>query len=483
MKKINIIITCGMLLLAAPALTGCSEEKYDVDGTNDNLVFVSPKEIRAPFECEVMTTPAGVFGRVGADINLRLQYPSAANVHVSAKVNADQQLVSKYNAEHETEYQLPSADVLQAMKAASTNIEAGKTTGIVSVTLDESKIESFRSDGSEDAPQYIIPVSITYEGSDGKGDRKFGLSSEYNTTYVTVKTSKADDFTSVVGAKDISSNVVKTPVGTFGGISTNVKIKNLIPVTGDMQGTFVVDNSLVGEYNNEKGTNFTTLPENVLNALTITPAVVKEGNTESEDGIKVSCPDEIAQKLDGAYLLPLRLKTTFANGNTVDEDDIVYVTIEVKNTLINDDATSIPGTKGDVKTYSVVSADNLDPDAFSGLFSDDWDASWPFLEKKETASFTVDLGAEKNLIAFYMQNYVGKEYTLSFSNDGNTWKEIGSTAGHNAVYDRTTWTQAYVLYGAVKCRYIKAEIKLDMNSWAWGYGTYAAISSLDFYFN
>lgn len=483
MKKINIIITCGMLLLATPALTGCSEEKYDVDGTNDNLVFVSPKETRAPFECEVMTTPAGVFGRVGADINLRLQYPSAANVHVSARVNADQQLVSKYNAEHETEYQLPSADVLQAMKAASTNIEAGKTTGIVSVTLDESKIESFRSEGSEESPQYIIPVSIAYDGADGKSDRKFGLSNEYNTTYVIVKTSKADDFTSVVGAKTISSNVVKTPVGTFGGISVNVKIKNLIPVTGDMQGTFVVDNSLVSEYNSTNNTNYTTLPEEVLSALTITPAIVKEGNTESEDGIKVSCPDEIAQKLDGAYVLPLRLKTTFANGNAVDEDDIVYVTVEVKNTLINDNATSIPGTKGDVKTYSVVSAENLDPEAFSGLSSGDRNASWPFLEKKETASFTIDFGAEKNLIAFYMRNYVGKEFTLSFSNDGNTWKEIGSTAGHKAVYDRSTWEQAYVLYGAVKCRYIKAEMKLNTNSWAWGYGSYAAISSLNFYFN
>lgn len=482
MKKSNIIIACGMLLLAAPALIGCSEDKYDVDGTNDNLVFVSPKETRAPFECEVMTIPAGVFGRVGADINLRLQYPSAANVHVSAKVNADQQLVSKYNAEHETEYQLPSADILQAMKAASTNIEAGKTTGIVSVTLDESKIESFRSDGGEDSPQYIIPVSIAYNGADGKSDRKFGLSNEYNTTYVIVKTSKTDDFTSVVGAKTISSNVVKTPVGTFGGISANVKIKNLIPVTGDMQGTFVVDNSLVSEYNSKNNTNYTTLPEEVLSALTITPTIVKEGSTESEDGIKVSCPDEIAQKLDGAYVLPLRLKTTFANGNSVDEDDIVYVTVEVKNTLINDNATSIPGTKGDVKTYSVVSAENLDPEEFSGLFSGGWDASWPFLEKKETASFTIDLGSEKNLTAFYMRNYVGKEFTLSFSNDGNTWKEIGSTAGHTAVYDRNTYNQAYVMYGAVKCRYIKADLKLDVNSWAWRYDSYAAVSSLDFYF-
>ena len=479
MKKINVIITCGMLLLAAPALTGCSEEKYDVDGTNDNLLFVSPKEIRAPFECEVMTTPAGVLGRVGADINLRLQYPSAANVHVSARVNADQQLVSKYNAEHETEYQLPSADVLQAIKTVSTSIEAGKTTGTVNLTLDESKIESFISDGSEESPQYIIPVSIAYDGSDGKSDRKFGLSSEYNTTYVIVKTSKTDNFTSVVGSKTISSNVAKTPVGTFGGISANVKIKNLIPVTGDMQGTFVVDNSLVDEYNSKNNTNYTSLPEEVLSALTITPAIVKEGNTESEDGIKVSCPDEIAQQLGGAYVLPLRLKTTFANGNAVDEDDIVYVTVEVKETVINDNATSIPGTKGDVKKYSVVSAENLDPEEFSRLFSGDL---WPFLEKKGTAAFTVDLGAEKNLVAFNIDNFVDGQYTLYFSNDGNTWKEIGSTEGHTAVLDRSIWKQAYVMYGALKCRYIKAEMRLNTNSWAWSYGSYAAISALNFFF-
>ena len=470
MKKINIIITCGMLLLAAPTLTGCSEEKYDVDGTNDNLVFVSPKETRSPFECEVMTTPAGVFGRVGADINLRLQYPSTANVHVSAKVNADQQLVSKYNADHETEYQLPSADVLQAMKAVSANIEAGKTTGVVSLALDEAKIESFRSDGSEDAPQYIIPVSITYEGSDGKGDRKFGLSSEYNTTYVTVKTSKADDFTSVVGAKDISSNVVKTPVGTFGGISTNVKIKNLIPVTGDMQGTFVVDNSLVGEYNNEKGTNFTTLPENVLNALTITPAVVKEGNTESEDGIKVSCPDEIAQKLDGAYLLPLRLKTTFANGNTVDEDDIVYVTIEVKNTLINSNPSEMVGSDGDNSDWTCIEAVNFNKDTFNTY-------RWkPSAKNISEGSYIIDFGAVHKVTGF--QNVKASSwgsvtsYRIYVSEDNANWVDLGSTDGCNTVRD-DNWNSWYVLYGAVKARYVKVEVTFDPNSSYWRYYDYS----------
>ena len=471
MKKINVIITCGMLLLAAPALTGCSEEKYDVDGTNDNLVFVSPKEIRAPFECEVMTTPAGVFGRVGADINLRLQYPSTANVHVSARVNADQQLVSKYNAEHETEYQLPSADVLQAMKAASTNIEAGKTTGIVSVTLDESKIESFRSDGSEESPQYIIPVSIAYDGSDGKSDRKFGLSSEYNTTYVIVKTSKADDFTSVVGSKTISSNVVKNPVGTFGGISANVKIKNLIPVTGDMQGTFVVDNSLVGEYNSKNNTSYTSLPEEVLSALTITPAIVKEDNTESEDGIKVSCPDEIAQKLEGAYVLPLRLKTTFANGNAVDEDDIVYVTIEVKNSLINDNPSEMIGSDGDHSDWTCIEAVNFNKDSFTTY-------QWkPLAKNISEASYVVDFGAVHNVTGF--QNVkasswrsVITSYRIYISEDNTNWVDLGSTDGCNTVRDnnRNSW---YMLYGAVKARYIKVEVTFDPNGYYWRYYDYS----------
>lgn len=486
MRRIPIITTCLALLLAASALTGCSDDdKYDVDGTDDNLVFIAPKDLKTPYSCNVMTTPAGVFGRVGADIDIKLQYASEANVRVSAHANADAKLVEKYNADHGTAYQMPPADIIQAMNGGSAEIKAGEsvTETPVSVVLDESKLDAFRSDGAGDAPQYIIPVSISYDGADGKADRPLGLSTQYNTAYIIVSTSKADDFTSVVGNKTVSSNIVKTPVGVFGGISASVKIKNLIPVTGDMQGTFAVDNSLVAAYNADNGTNFSQLPDNILQSLVITPATVKEGDTESEDGIKVSVPDNLAQQLDGAFLLPLRLKTSFANGAKVDEDDIVYITVEVKNSLINDNAESIPGTKADLKEFTIVSADNLDPAGYSGLFGGGWSASWPFGGKADKASFTLDLGKERALTAFYVDSYVKKDVTVSFSADGKTWNEIGNTSEHQAAYDYNTYNQAYVLYGAVKMRYMKFDFKLDLDSWAWSYGSYASVRSLSLLFN
>ena len=328
-----------MLLLAASALTGCSDDKYDVDGTNDNLVYIAGKSLNN--ECSVIVTPAGVFGHVGADIDIKLQYLSDADVHVSAKVTPDQQLVDKYNNEHKTNYVLPSASVLQAMAPATADIKAGSTTASVSIGLDDSQLETFNTDGSESTQDLLVPVSISYDGADGKHARPIGLSKQYN---------------------------------------------------------------------------------------------------------------------------------------------IAYLVIDVKHQLINDDAESIPGTKGDVQSFSVVSADNLDPAGYSGLFGGGWNASWPFLAKKETASFTLDLGEVKDLTAFGIESYVQKSISIAFSTDGDKWSDIGSTAGHNPVYDRETYDQAYVLYGAVKCRYLKFDFTLDMDSWAWSYGSYAAVSGLYLYF-
>ena len=242
----------------------------------------------------------------------------------------------------------------------------------------------------------------------------------------------------------------------------------------------------VGEYNNEKGTNFTTLPENVLNALTITPAVVKEGNTESEDGIKVSCPDEIAQKLDGAYLLPLRLKTTFANGNTVDEDDIVYVTIEVKNTLINSDPSEMVGSDGDHSEWKCIEATNFDKESFTTY-------QWkPSAKNISEGSYIIDFGTVHKVTGF--QNVkaaswsnVITSYRIYVSEDKSNWVDLGSTDGCNTVRD-DNWNRWYVLYGAVKVRYVKVEVTFNPNASYWHYfdsswgGSYVGVNT-SFAFN
>lgn len=468
--KIYNILFCGAMLLSAAALTGCSEdETYDVYGEKTNRVFVDPNQSNVT-ECTVYKTPIGLCGDALTNVHVRMQYPAQQTVKVGGA--ADMSLVAEYNEQNSTEYAaLPDAAV-KALEISPAEMESGKNTADLQVSLPtEARTSLTESD-------YVLPIRISTPG--GKDDgREISTLDDKSMAYLVIHTSD-EDIASLTGSKTVDCNIVNTPVGVFGGVDSKFTVSLKASVYTDVQLSAEIDNSLIAAYNEENGTSYEALPSDFASALKVNAATIKPGELSGD--VAVTMDSEKAKQLSGSYIVPMHIAMTYSDGTKKVFDEPVYTTIGVKETLINDNATSIPGTKGDVKTYSVVSAENLDPEEFSGLFSDDWNASWPFLEKKETAAFTVDLGAEKNLVAFNIDNYVGKEYTLYFSNDGNTWKEIGSTEGHTAVYDRSTWEQAYVMYGAVKCRYIKAEMKLDKNSWAWSYGSCAAISALNFYF-
>lgn len=468
--KIYNILFCGAMLLSAAALTGCSEdETYDVYGEKTNRVFVDPNQSNVT-ECTVYKTPIGLCGDALTNVHVRMQYPAQQTVKVSCA--ADMSLVAEFNEQNSTEYAaLPDAAV-KALEITQAELEGGKSTADLQVSLPtEARTSLTESD-------YVLPIRIASPG--GKDDgREISTLDDKSTAYLVIHTSD-EEIASLTGSKTVDCNIINTPVGVFGGVDSKFTVSLKASVYTDVQLSAEIDNSLIAAYNEENGTSYEALPSDFASVLKVNAATIKPGELSGD--VAVTMDSEKAKQLSGSYIVPMHIAMTYSDGTKKVFDEPVYTTIGVKETLINDNATSIPGTKGDVKTYSVVSAENLDPEEFSGLFSDDWNASWPFLEKKETAAFTVDLGAEKNLVAFNIDNYVGKEYTLYFSNDGNTWKEIGSTAGHDAVYDRNTYNQAYVMYGAVKCRYIKADMKLDTNSWAWSYGSYAAISALNFYF-
>lgn len=468
--KIYNILFCGAMLLSAAALTGCSEdETYDVYGEKTNRVYVDPTQSNVT-ECTVYKTPIGLCGDALANVHIRMQYPAQQAVKVSGA--ADMSLVAEYNEQNSTEYAALPDVAVKALEIAPAEMESGKNTADLLVSLPtEARTSLTESD-------YVLPIRISTPG--GKDDgREISTLDDKSMAYLVIHTSD-EDIARMTGSKTVDCNIINTPVGVFGGVDSKFTVSLKASVYTDVQLSAEIDNSLIAAYNEENGTSYEALPSDFASALKVNATTIKPGELSGD--VAVTMDSEKAKQLSGSYIVPMHIAMTYSDGTKKVFDEPVYTTIGVKETLINDNATSIPGTKGDVKTYSVVSAENLDPEEFSGLFSDDWNASWPFLEKKETAAFTVDLGAEKNLVAFNIDNYVGKEYTLYFSNDGNTWKEIGSTAGHTAVYDRSTWEQAYVMYGAVKCRYIKAEMKLDKNSWAWSYGSYAAISALNFYF-
>lgn len=486
--KINIkYAALSLLAVAGITMTSCSDdESYDVYGNNSNFIYIAPQDYSKGFTCEVMTTPAGVYGQVSATMRVQVQLPTKDTVKVSAEVKASQDLVDAYNEEHGTDYILPSQDILSGMKVLSTSgVGANKKNSAdgdeIKVQLDASKIEKFKVEDAENAPTYVIPVSLKFDGAEGPGtDRPFAVSQQQGIAYIVVKTSKADNFSSISSDQVVESNIVKTPVGIFGGISASFQFKNLIAITGDMQGTLVADNSLVNTYNAKYSANCQALPSNILSALTITPATVKEGETQCEGVIKVSVPEDLTKNLEGSYVLPLRLKTTFANGATVDEDDVVYVVVGVKTSLVNDDASSILGTKADASAFSVVSAENMDPAKYGDLFAGGWSSRWAFSNKGDKASFVLDLKETKGIVGFGCDGYAVNNYTVSVSADNSKWIELGNTSGHKSVRN-DEYVDVYVLYGAVNCRYVKYEFNLNANDWSWRYD-YAGITGLYLYF-
>lgn len=191
-------------------------------------------------------------------------------------------------------------------------------------------------------------------------------------------------------------------------------------------------------------------------------------------------PEDLTKNLEGSYVLPLRLKTTFANGVSVDEDDVVYIVVTVKTQLVNDSPSSIVGTMADASTFTAVEAENMDVAKYSDMFAGGWSARWPFTTKGTKASFVVDIKDTKAITGFGCNAYAVNSYTVSVSTDQATWTELGNSAEHKTMRD-DDYNNIYVLYGGVNCRYVKFEFNLNEGDWSWDYG-WAGMSGLFLYF-
>lgn len=476
MKKMEIkriFKSCGMLLFGAAILTGCSEEEtFDIDGSPANMVYLNPT-FNKDATCQVMRTPAGVFGLVTTDLTVSTQYNTTDSIRLSAAVKADNEAVARYNEANGTDYVLPSADALAAMKITPSGIGVGKskTEKPVTVFMPADKLAALT------APTYVIPVEVVLEGVDGnKGVRMVETSKANSTSYIIVNTSDVEDFTSVTGSADIGCSIVHTPVGTFGSVSTSISFNNLCAVTGDMQATLTLDNSLVDAYNESHQTGYKPLPAEFMSCLSITPGTIKEGDTNSSEPIQLSLSSDVYEKITESYLLPLRMKTSFANGTVYNENDVVYVRIDVKHSLINEKPSAILGTlqynPGNV--WKCLSAVNLDPEAMNP-------SSWrPTATRIDNMEAVIDLGAEHMVGSFAFRCYVMTNAHIYVSQDLESWLDVGETQG-NGYIRGSQGESIYVLYGAVPVRYVKMLITCNPSSWYWYYPQYGSCDLRFFY--
>ncbi len=475
----NIFVAYGVLLLGAVSLTSCSnDETYDVDGRADNLVYIDNSSSKI-FNCEVIHTPVGEFGKVAASLPVKIQYASEDSVKVAAV--ADTTLVSKYNSENGTDYAQCPADVVNALKSTTTVIQAGKYVGksSVDVTVPESKYSELKESS------YLIPLRLKVVSAEGgNASREIGSSDNLGIAYIKVNTSnKLAKFSS---NKTSKCSIVRTPVGVFGSISASLPVELKYALGSDVTTSVVADNNIVTDYNIANSKTYKALPSNLISAMKVTPAIVSAGKTVGAENIKVSVPTDLAKSLtEPAYVLPLVMQTKFKDGTTVLGNDTAYVIVETKESMINDNATSILGTKADLSDFTVVNAANLDKSNYSNLSK----GSYWMYSKANTSSaiFTLDLKSIKSLSSFALDaGYVSTDFKVYVSSDNTKWTEVGKSTDHKGISGGWENPTTYVLYGGVPCRYVKFDITLDPNSYMWDYMSESwskcCISALNLYF-
>ncbi len=456
--KTSKIYLFGAMMLGAAALAACSDdEKYDVTGDPGNLVYVDQGASNVT-ECTLYRTPAGNYGDLEAQLSARLQYTVADSVTVTAV--ADTTLVSAFNAEHETQYATLPADVLRAIEITPAGISAGSN--VASAAVHVAIPESAR--GTLTAEGYVLPVRLAVASVGSKQtDRPVSASQTMATAYLVIHTTS--NIVTLTGNNTASCAIVKTPVGVFGEISGSFTATLLHAIGSDVKISATVDNTLVEEYNAEHSTSYAALPAEVANTVEVTATTIAAGETTGT--VKVTADKEKAQTLSGtAYLLPLRLTATYADGTTQTiETAKAYLTLSFLESLINSNPTEITGTiQQDCSAWECIAATNLYKEEMS------FDGWRPTASGVDNASFTVDLKGVHKVSAFMASCYVMQSNgaRVYLSTDGNTWTDLGSTADCKSIRD-SNWNSWYVLYGGVSARYVRFDFTLNANSWAWSY--------------
>ena len=455
--KANIkLITLGLAAVVGLGLTSCSdEETYDVRGANHNLVYVSNTVARVA-NCQIFTTPAGVFGDITASVPVRLQYNAESTVKVSAVV--DTTLTSQYNNENGTNALAVPQDVAAGIEVTAAEIQ--KDTTMAKENLKVTLPENLKAKLTQ--PEYVLPIRLTIES--GSGNRQLASSEDLGVYYIAIHNSHK---LASLSNTENTSTITLTPKGVSGSINVKYGVSLKRAIDSNVSASLSPATNLVSDYNTAHATSYKALPADIVSALSIANATVEAGKTSAE--ISVSSEKADFSSLDvGTYLLPMKFNTTYSNNASNEaEENVAYLIVNVEESLIDDNPSAVTGkTVTDISAWKCLAADNFDPSNMTT-------SKWVPKAKKGTCEFTIDFGAVHNVTGFMKPYcYIGcNGIKVSLSEDGNSWSATGSISGKNTAKD-ANGKDCYVFYRAIKARYAKVTIYLDEGSYIWNYLPY-----------
>lgn len=275
-----------------------------------------------------------------------------------------------------------------------------------------------------------------------------------------------------VGDPVATCTVTHTPVGDFGEVKASFNVAIQHANSSDTKVTAVVDNSLVDEYNAKHGTEYSAVPDGLVEAGSLTTTIERD-TVGASAPIEVSVPESaFAQLTAKAYLIPVRLSAVEGDGKASGQRGTAYVVINVESKLINSGvaAADMPGTL--MTDYSGITASYTaggTVDDIAQLFDGDVTNGTALRTDEQNGKGTTlvfDLGQQRNVqglrVARYYKSWYGgwwiDEYYFSqldieYSNDGSTWNEAG-TVGESEM-SKGDGYQYVAFYGAVPMRYMR----------------------------
>lgn len=285
-----------------------------------------------------------------------------------------------------------------------------------------------------------------------------------------------------------SGNILKTPVGYISGFSGKVAVQTTAPMGTATNVTVAIDKSLVDSYNSTNKTTYEVIPEGVVSLeksnLTVAPGKVVSDTVN----LAVSEAGYSKLKADVSYLIPITIQQSAGSNAHLAQDakfrsNFFVLKYMETNSLIRmggsaSDMIGTPSTDDAGQTWKCIAAEDLDPSTFANLFTgDQWGRKWNLLNGKEVlnASFTVDMGASHKIGGFSVSCSLVKSMDIQLSSDNNKWTDIGDTKNAAAILD-SNWNSWYVFYASMSGRYVKINMTLDPDNWAWPYAQWGYCS-------
>lgn len=256
--------------------------------------------------------------------------------------------------------------------------------------------------------------------------------------------------------------VIVTPLSIQKEI-LRLPVSSTVPVKGDVNVSFTVDESLVAGYNLQHGTSYQAIPVKVAE-LKNSELTIPSGKMVSDNILEISVNGDEVANLSGEYLLPVRIKEVAGNAVVSANRNVLYILVNVYSDLDNIWDTPLSESAiGDLLTVDrtgwQVTATNSSFSNIANMLDGNTYSNEQYNVHllDDNTGFTIDMLQEYSNITGIRQHFYSGGWSITSSDiytssDNENW----TYQGH---FNNSVEVANICFYVPVKARYIKTIVR------------------------